>query len=97
MKVFWSPLARQRVLEIAEWIRWDKPGAAARWVERLLAEVETLADLPRRGRVVPELDRPEVRELLFGNYRVIYRIEEDELVILTVRHGRRLLDPDELR
>jgi len=97
MKVVWSPLARRRALAIVEQIRWDKPMAASRWLERLLAEVETLPEMPRRCRVVPELEREDVRELLFGNYRVIYRIEEGALVILTVRHGRRLIDLDELR
>lgn len=97
MQVVWSPLARERVLKIVEQIRWDKPMAASRWLKRLLAEVETLPEMPRRCRVVPELERADVRELLFGNYRVIYRIEEEALVILTVRHGRRLLDLDELR
>lgn len=53
--------------------------------------------MPRRGRVVPELDRPDVRELLIGNYRFVYRIGDAEIVVLTVRHGRQLLDPDELR
>lgn len=97
MKVVWSPLARERALEIVERIRWDKPMAASRWFKRLLAEVETLPEMPRRCRVVPELERADVRELLFGNYRVIYRIEDDAIVILAVRHGRRLLDLDELR
>jgi plasmid stabilization system protein ParE len=97
MRVIWSPLALARVVEIADRIRWDKPGAADRWVERLFGTVDTLVDSPRRCRKVPELDRPDVRELLFGNYRVIYRIEEGALVVLTVRHGRQLLDLDEVR
>ena len=97
MEVVWSPLALERVVEIAERIRWDKPGAAQSWVERLFAKAETLAASPRRGRIVPELDRPDMREIHFGNYRVIYRIGGAEVVILTVRHGRRHLDIDELR
>jgi len=97
MKVAWTRRAREQVLEIIELIRWDKPGAAANWADRVFAEVETLTDLPRRGRVVPELARPDIRELLVGNYRVIYRIANDEVVILAVRHGRRLLDLDEIR
>jgi plasmid stabilization system protein ParE len=96
MKVAWTRRAREHVLEAIKLIRWDKPGAASKWADRVFAEVETLADLPRRGRVVPELERPNVRELLVGNYRVIYRIADDEVVILAVRHGRRLLDPAEL-
>lgn len=97
MKVAWTRRAREHVLEIIKLIRWDKPGAAANWADRVFAEFETLADLPRRGRVVPELERPNLRELLVGNYRVIYRIDETEIVILAVRHGRRLLDLHELR
>jgi toxin ParE1/3/4 len=97
MRVVWSPLALERAVEIAEAIRWDKPGAARKWIEQLVTTVETLAGSPRRGRVVPELDRKEVRELLFGNYRVVYRIGTEDLVILTVRHGRRILDVDEFR
>jgi plasmid stabilization system protein ParE len=97
MKVAWTRRAREHVLETIKLIRWDKPGAASNWADRIFAEVETLADFPRRGRVVPEVERPNLRELLVGNYRVIYRIDEDVIVILAVRHGRRLLDLDELQ
>lgn len=47
--------------------------------------------------MVPELGRQDVRELLVGNYRVIYRTGIDDVVILTVRHGRRILDIDEIQ
>jgi plasmid stabilization system protein ParE len=97
MRVRWTPLARIQALEIAETISWDKPGAAARWLERLFTEAESLAEMSRRGRVVPELDRADTREILMGNYRVIYGVRNDEIAILTVRHGRRLLDFDEFR
>lgn len=97
MKVAWTRRAREHVLDTIKVIRWDKPGAASDWADRVFAEVETLAEMPRRGRIVPELERPNVRELLVGNYRVIYRVADDEIVIMAVRHGRRLLDLDELR
>jgi len=96
MRVVWSPLALERVVEVAETIRWDKPEAARRWLEKVFREVESLATHPRRGRTVPEVDRGDVRELLLGNYRLIYRLADEELQVLTVRHGRRLLDLDEL-
>lgn len=96
MRVLWSPVALERVEEIFEVIRWDKPGAAQRWVEKLFETVEGLSELPRQGRVVPEVGREDVRELLVGNYRVIYRVEERVVNILTVRQGRRLLDLSEL-
>lgn len=96
MRITWSPLAIQRVSEAAEYIARDKPGAAERWAESTFEAVERLADLPRIGRVVPELRRPEVRELIHGAFRIIYRIQEDEVLILTVRRSSRLLDPEEI-
>lgn len=46
---------------------------------------------PKSCRVVPELNRSDIREIIFGNYRVIYKVTDD-IHILTVRHGRQLLD-----
>ena len=51
---------------------------------------------PRLGRKVPELGRDEIRQVLHGKYRLIYRIDAKRLVVLTVRHVRRAWDPDEI-
>ena len=45
---------------------------------------------------MPELGRAEVRELIHGGYRIVYRTESETILILTVRHGRRLLDVSDL-
>jgi plasmid stabilization system protein ParE len=96
VRITWSPLAIQRVLEAAEFIARDKPGAAQSWAESTFEAVERLADLPNSGRVVPEIRRPEIREIIHGAFRIIYRIESDQVLVLTVRRGRRLLDPSEI-
>jgi plasmid stabilization system protein ParE len=96
VKVVWSPLAIERAAEAASYIARDRPGAAARWIGELFALVGTLKEHPERGRWLPELDRPDLRELVYGNYRVIYRVEPRRVSVLTVRHGRRLLDSSEL-
>ena len=96
MRIIWSPLAISRVLEAAEYIAWDKPGAAAAWAVDVFDAVQRLAEFPRSGRIVQELGRPDVRELWHGNYRVIYRIENERILILTARHGQQLLDLNEL-
>lgn len=96
MKVVWSPLAIDRAVEQATYISADKPGAAHRWLDRLFELVEKLEELPELGRIVPELRSPEFRELDYGKYRVIYRLEPARISILTVRHSRRLLDLEEL-
>lgn len=96
MRITWSPLAIQRVLEAADFIARDKPGAAEHWAESTFKAVERLADLPNSGRVVPEIRRPEIREIIHGAFRIIYRIESDQVLVLTVRRARRLLDPSEI-
>ena len=96
MKVVWSPLAIERVIEAAEFIAGDKPAAAQRWAEATFAAVARLADFPASGRIVPELGRPEVRELIQGSHRIIYRIDDDAVLILTVRHASRRFDPGEI-
>ncbi|MDX2206416.1 MAG: type II toxin-antitoxin system RelE/ParE family toxin [Gemmatimonadales bacterium] len=96
MRVRWSPLALERVTEIALHISGDRPDAARRWVEGLFTAAKSLSTFPRRGRRVPELDRPEYRELIYGRYRVIYRVRDQRVDIVTVRHGRQLLDTSEI-
>jgi toxin ParE1/3/4 len=96
LKVIWSPLAIQRAVEQARFIAEDKPGAAERWLDGLFSAAEGLAQLPKLGRIVPELKNPDYRELGYGGYRLIYRIEAQQISVLTVRHGRRLLDVTEL-
>jgi len=62
----------------------------------VLVTVERLADFPNSGRVVPELKDPAIREILFGSYRIVYRVKGDLVEVLTVYHGARLLDPSRL-
>jgi plasmid stabilization system protein ParE len=95
MKVEWSPLALDRVSEIARYIAKDDPGAAERWVNQLFDSVERLGDFPESGRVVPEVGVRRIREVIFGAYRVIYSVK-DKVEILTVRRGSQLLDVSEI-
>ncbi len=96
MKIFWSPLAIDRTSEIAEFIARDKPSASTKWVETLFDKVQILKSSPKSGRMVPEINREDVRELIYGNYRVIYRIEKTKISILTLRHGKQILPIEEI-
>ena len=96
MKVVWAPLAIARSAEIAAYIAADRPGAAERWVTSLLKRVTVLSRFPETGQIVPEVERPDIREVHHGVYRIIYRLESTRVAILTVRHGRRLFDPTEI-
>ena len=96
MKIIWSPLALERIKEISEYISRDNLSAAENWVLTIFEKVKKLQDFPQIGRVVPEAERQEISELIYGKYRILYRISEDFISILTVRHGRQLLDLDEI-
>lgn len=96
MKIIWSPLSIDRIVEIAEFIAEDKPGASVKWADSIFGSVERLIEFPESGRIVPEIGRKEIREILLGNYRIIYRIEYELISVLTVRHGKQLLSNKDL-
>ena len=97
MKIIWSPLAVNRASEIADYIAQDKPAAARRWVNEVFTKVEQLKSSPQIGRVVPEISDNKFRELIYGNYRIIYRMEIKQISILTIRHGKQILPIDEIK
>ena len=97
MKTIWSPLAIDRATEIAEYIAQDNPSAARIWVETLFDKVQILKSSPKSGRVVPESHREDIRELIYVNYRIIYRVEKNKISVLTVRHGKQILPLEEIK
>jgi toxin ParE1/3/4 len=96
MKIAWSPLAVDRVSEIAGYIAQDKPSAAEKWINTVFSKVEQLKSSPEIGRIVPEIRNKQFRELIYGNYRIIYRIEKKQISVLTIRHGKQILPIQEI-
>ncbi|AUB84411.1 type II toxin-antitoxin system RelE/ParE family toxin [Candidatus Thiodictyon syntrophicum] len=96
MKVRWTDQAYLRLAEIEDFIARDNPKAAARMGERIIERGEALADQPYCGRPLPELPGAELREIIVGNYRVVYRLREDHVEVLTVFEGHRLLPAEDL-
>lgn len=63
-------------------------------VGRILGAAERLSDFPESGRRVPEFERSDLREVLLRPYRIVYRLAgREEIHIITVHHGSRLLPP----
>lgn len=101
MTITWSPLAVQRLRDIglrdiATYIARDDREAAKRWAAQVFDRVEQLADFPESGRIVPEIGRRDLRELILGHYRIIYRVHEDSVNVLSVHSGRRPLGSDDI-
>lgn len=91
-KVVWSPGARAELDEAVEYIAIDSLSYALGFLEEVLAAAEGLSALSERGRIVPELMDPKVREILVGSYRLIYQAKEDKVHILAFVHGARDFD-----
>ena len=85
----WTPQAADDLDEIREFIARDSKRYARLLVERLVQRVDELEHFPRAGRVVPELRQDDIRELIHGSYRIVYRLEATRVRILTVFHASR--------
>ena len=89
--IHWSDQAKDDLAAIGDYIAADNPATAMRWVERLIADVERAAAMPLAGRVVPEYaDRHDIREVLRRTYRIVYRVRDDAIEVLTIFEGHRL-------
>ena len=95
MRVEWSPLADEQVDEAVAFIAAENPTAALQWLERLLDRTKSLATFPDSGRVVPELGRLDIREIIVSPYRVMYRRRDGLVEVAAVRHEAREFDERE--
>ena len=91
-EIEWSSKAENDLNEIIDYIAQDSLEYALSFYEQVREKVENLIKFPRMGRIVPELDEPNIRELILRNYRIIYRILEKEVQIIRLFHGSRIMD-----
>jgi toxin ParE1/3/4 len=88
----WTELSIDDLINIAEFISKDSVKYSVIQVKRIRERAKLLKTQPFLGRIVPEIKDESVRELILGNYRIIYRIvSEDRIDILTVHHSARIL------
>jgi len=90
-RVAWSTRAISDVDGIASYISNDSPAYARAVVRRIVTLARTPDQFPRSGRKVPEFDDENIRELIAYSYRIIYLVEESEVLIAAVIHGSRML------
>ena len=86
-RLVWHVEAVSDLDAVAEFIARDSTAQASSFVARIVAAAERLRDHPTLGRGVPELQDASCRELIFQNYRIVYRIHDDRVTILGIIHG----------
>jgi toxin ParE1/3/4 len=89
MKILWSTPAVDDLESIQDFIARDSQYYAASFIDKILHAIDTLQDLSGIGRRVPEADEPNIRELLFQSYRIMYRITNDTVQMIAIIHGSR--------
>jgi toxin ParE1/3/4 len=97
MKILWTREALRQLAEIDDFIAKDNAERAAKFVDDIIAHAESVLPAePLIGRMVPEISNPDIRELIFKKYRIVYRVNKNNVEILTVFEGHRLLRIDEI-
>jgi len=92
-RVSWSPEALDDVDAIAAYIAKDSLFYASAVVQKILGIAQSLGKFPNVGPIVPEIGEPEFRERFVYSYRVIYQVSNEQVLIVAVVHGKRLLTP----
>jgi toxin ParE1/3/4 len=90
-RVIWTQSAANDLEQTGEYIAKDSPYYASSFIQKIMDISRSLSRFPHRGRMTPEFGDPEIREILIGNYRLIYQVGVTEISILGLVHGARNL------
>lgn len=88
-RIVWSEVANEDLKNIAEYIERDSVYYAKLTVQAIHNRIKILKEFPFRGRIIPEFNDKCFRELIYGNYRIMYHADSDEVKIVTIVHCRR--------
>lgn len=91
-QIEWSPRAVSNLEDICSYISRDSERYAALFAMRIIAVVENLSEFPHSGRIVPEYGNENLREKIYQNYRIVYRLREGVVEIVAISHGARPLE-----
>ncbi len=86
-KIIWTNKSIKDLRSINDFISIDSKFYATRFLTRLINRVDQLIEFPESGRVVPEKDDPTIRELVEGNYRIFYKLQKKNVIIIRIHHS----------
>jgi len=87
--VKWTNLAKRDLKKIHDYIAEDSKFYAKQVTQDIIVKTDKLNDFPEIGRVVPDLQDSNIREMIIYSYRLIYEIKSGNIEILAVIHGKR--------
>ncbi|AFY99982.1 type II toxin-antitoxin system RelE/ParE family toxin [Calothrix sp. PCC 6303] len=87
MKVFWTETAVENLSAIYNYISQNSPQYATRIIDRITRRSQQIVNFPLSGRIVPEFETEQIREVIEGSYRIIYYIKPEQIDVLAVIHG----------
>ena len=91
VKIRWSNKSLYDLKNIFDYIAQDSKNYVNIQVKRIKLRTQQLKIQPLSGRIVPEFNNENVRELIEGNYRIVHLIKEDQIFILTIHHASKML------
>jgi len=87
-KIIWAPDALEQMNDIVDYIAIDSESRAEEWAISIIDAVERLAEFLESGRIVKDVDNPSIKEIVKGNYRIVYQIQKTKIEILVVKNVR---------
>ena len=90
--VKWTKNSLEELDEIAKYISRDSPKFAKILVNQIFETARHLEQFPKLGRIVTEYHNPDLREIIYKNYRIVYLIKKEQLEIISIIHGSRKLN-----
>ncbi len=85
-KVIWTEKCLQRIEEICEYIELDSVSSSNKFANEIFSKEELIRNNPRIGKIVPDYEIEEYRQIIVGNYRLVYQFDEISIQMITVRH-----------
>jgi addiction module RelE/StbE family toxin len=88
-QISWTKKSLKDLRAINDYISLDSSFYSALFISKLISRVDQLIEFPESGRMVPEKNVHEIRELIEGNYRIFYRLQKEKITILRIHNAAR--------
>ncbi len=90
-KVRWTRKSLKDLRSIYDYISLDSKIYAIRFIDKIVSRIDQLIEFPESGRMVPEKEDPSIRELIEGNYRIFYKFQKGNVLVLRIHNSSKLI------